>query len=218
MNTQSPQDMKPVGEPQVRKTDSLEASSSNNKTVQQQDIMATATAEAATLDSKPSAPAVQEPSEKPTASTSLGKVDSPMDAFLAKEDAKDGDDDGDDDDVEALSAKREYNRVCAAKSRANRKKKMSELEEQVQEASGVYEDLARKNKGLREDVDSLIQNALYEILGIGGSGGSAAATGGTVTAQQTQAAAAALLANMTGAAGGTAPPAPSVTQNSVSES
>lgn len=69
-----------------------------------------------------------------------------------------------------LLAKREYNRLCAAKSRANRKRKLQELERQVAESSEENARLTDRNQALRDDVDRLLQQALYSLLGVDAPG------------------------------------------------
>merc|ERR1712226_8165 len=62
---------------------------------------------------------------------------------------------------EELNAKRAYNRVCTAKSRAKRKKFVFDLEQKVTDATSNYNKLKDKNKALRDEVDSLLQDAIY---------------------------------------------------------
>lgn len=62
------------------------------------------------------------------------------------------------------NAKREYNRVCAAKSRDKRKRTLSSLHAKVQTAATVFGDLLEKNKGLRESIDVTFHETINGLM------------------------------------------------------
>ncbi|KAL7580191.1 hypothetical protein ACA910_012941 [Epithemia clementina (nom. ined.)] len=63
------------------------------------------------------------------------------------------------------TAKREYNRVCAAKSRDKRKRTLLSLHAKVQAAASLFNDLLEKNKILRESIDLTFHETINGLIG-----------------------------------------------------
>ena len=67
-------------------------------------------------------------------------------------------------DVER-TAKREYNRVCAAKSRDKRRRTLSSLSTKVEAATLLLSDLLEKNKTLRDRIQGTFHETLNGLMG-----------------------------------------------------
>ena len=68
------------------------------------------------------------------------------------------------------TAKRAYNRVCAAKSRDKRRRTLSGLHAKVKVAALLFHDLLEKNKLLRENVETIFNETIHGIMGISPEG------------------------------------------------